>query len=66
MAGGQGRPFSGVAPAAGPPGVLPTPPDQNQQGAASRALVWSDLAATPGASQLVQAYAAQAQREAQA
>jgi len=51
-------------PAAPPPQALPeTSPGLGQ--VAQRAMIWQDLANTPGASPLVQAYAEQAQREAQ-
>jgi hypothetical protein len=66
----RGRPqpaASGPAPAATPPVAPGAAPVQNtgQQGSAQRAAVWSALAATPGASGLVQFYAQQAQQEAQ-
>lgn len=64
VAGGQVAPAGVTGPAPAPlPGQLPPAPDPQAQQAASRAMVWSDLAATPGASDLVKAYAAQAQRE---
>jgi len=54
---------SAPLPAAPPPSLPETSPGQGQ--VAQRAMIWQDLANTPGASPLVQAYAEQAQREAQ-
>lgn len=64
----RGRPAQPTpGPASGPPPApLAAAPMVNtgQQQAAQRAQVWTDLAATPGASDLVRFYAQQAQTEA--
>lgn len=70
VAGGNKGAPPPTAAAGTPPGAPPALPVQglpgnsNQQLAAQRALVWRDLANTPGASDLVKAYAQQAQQEA--